>query len=393
MTHKTPQPGASPQLAWSAVWARRLERHYLVELAPPTEIAAVAAAICGVHAQILSAAELSLGLRLADATRATVQQALWDERSLVKTYGPRGTVHLLPSKDLGLWLGALSALPVGPSPLPVGVRLSDEQTDAVIAAISDALGEAELTADELTSAIVAKAGTWAGELSMPAFGGKWPRWRQVMALAAYRGALCFGPNRGRLVTYTSPRRWAPKLSLADGEAALAWLVQRYLHSYGPATPQQFARWLAVPVGWASALFEHLGAALQPVEVEGERAWVASDDTLAQDGTPQGVRLLPYFDAYVVGCHPRTRLFPGPAAERALAGGQAGNFPVLLVDGIVAGVWQQRRAGRRLAITVEPLQALSAAQRGELDEQAARIGAFLGLQPELTLGQVVVGPHA
>jgi hypothetical protein len=69
------------------------------------------------------------------------------------------------------------------------------------------------------------------------------------------------------------------------------------------------------------------------------------------------------------------------------------LPVLLVDGVDAGVWQQRRAGRRLALTVEPLVALSAAQRRELDEQAARIGAFLDLTPELTLGQVVVGPHA
>nr|BFE79085.1 hypothetical protein GCM10020093_016860 [Planobispora longispora] len=69
-----------------------------------------------------------------------------------------------------------------------------------------------------------------------------------------------------------------------------------------------------------------------------------------------MRLLPYFDAYAVGCHPRETVFPGRAAERALAGGQAGCFPVLLVDGVVAGVWHQRRSGRRIDITVEPLGA-------------------------------------
>lgn len=381
------------RLSWQAVCARRLERHHLLSQAPATELAAVAAAMCGVHAQILSAAELSLGLRLAGATCATVQQALWDERSLVKTYGPRGTVHLLPAVALDLWLSAFSALPVGPSPFPERVRLSAEQADAIIAAIAAALAESELTADELTSAIVARVGAWTGEPTMPAFGGMWPRWRQVMALAAYRGALCFGPNRGRLATYTSPQRWAPGLNLVDGEAALAWLAQRFLHAYGPATHQQFAQWLAVPASWASALFERLGAALQAVELEGERAWVVAGDTLTPDTAPEGVRLLPYFDAYVVGCHPRARLFPGPAAGRALAGGQAGNFPVLLVDGVVAGVWQQRRAGRRLAITVEPLLALGPAQRRELDDQVTRIGAFVGLTSELTIGQVVVGPHA
>jgi hypothetical protein len=57
-------------------------------------------------------------------------------------------------------------------------------------------------------------------------------------------------------------------------------------------------------------------------------------------------LLPYFDAYVIGCHPRATLFPACRGKRALTGGQAGNVPVLLVDGVVAGVWHQRRSGRR-----------------------------------------------
>ena len=41
---------------------------------------------------VLSAAELSIGRRVAGATRADVQRALWEDRTLVKTFGPRGTV-------------------------------------------------------------------------------------------------------------------------------------------------------------------------------------------------------------------------------------------------------------------------------------------------------------
>ena len=58
-----------------------------------------------------------------------------------------------------------------------------------------------------------------------------------------------------------------------------------------------------------------------------------------------MRLLPYFDAFQVGSQPRALLFPGRASERALAGAQAGNFPVLLLDGVVGGVWHQKRSGR------------------------------------------------
>jgi hypothetical protein len=321
-----------------------------------------------------------------------VRGALWNERSLVKTFGPRGTVHLLPARDLAMWTGALSAIP-SQSPFSSDMRLTPEQTDTVVEAIAAALDDAELTIDELSEAVIASAGAWAGDLVMPAFNGMWPRWRQAVGTAANRGVLCFGPDRGRKVTYTSPRRWLPGFQPADGRTALAEVVQRYLYAYGPATPQQFARWLGAPQRWSVELFASLAAELQPVEVEGAPAWVASGDTAISSAAPRGVRLLPYFDAYVVGCHPRERLFPGPAAERALAGGQAGNFPVLLIDGVAAGVWHQRRSGKKIAITVEPLEELTTAQRRELDEQVVRIGEILEGKPQLTIGNVAVGAHA
>lgn len=73
---------------------------------------------------------------------------------------------------------------------------------------------------------------------MGAFQDKWPRWRQLTSTAAHRGLLRFGPGRGRKVTYTGPRRWLPGSRPADGDAALRTLITRYLHAYGPATPQR-----------------------------------------------------------------------------------------------------------------------------------------------------------
>lgn len=81
------------------------------------------------------------------------------------------------------------------------------------------------------------------------------------------------------------------------------------------------------------------------------------------------------------------------AERALTpSGQAGNYPVLLVDGVVSGVWHQRRSGRRLTVTVEP-STPTTAQRAELDVQVERLEAVLEGAAELTIGKVSVGPHA
>lgn len=199
--------------------------------------------------------------------------------------------------------------------------------------------------------------------------------------------------RARKVTYTSPQRWLPGFQPAAASDALAGLVRRYLHAYGPATPLQFAQWLSAPRRWATELFDSRAGELEQIEVDGNPAWVRVGDTTPPPTPPHGVRLLPYFDAFTVGCHPRERLFPGPAAQRALARGQAGNFPVLLIDGMVAGMWHQRRSGRKLYVTVEPLTPLTLTNRWELDDQVERIGEILEGKPQLTIGTVTVGGHA
>jgi len=61
--------------------------------------------------------------------------------------------------------------------------------------------------------------------------------------------------------------------------------------------------------------------------------------------------------------------------------------------VVGGVWHQKRSGRYVDVTVEPLAELSAARRRDLDAETERIGAFAGLTPRLTVGPVTVGPHA
>ncbi|MFF1677351.1 winged helix DNA-binding domain-containing protein [Streptomyces sp. NPDC058256] len=380
------------KITWDEVSARRLERQFLtVPAKTGTPVAEVVGAMLGAHAQVLSAAEVSVGVRADGVTRADVRAALWEHRSLVKTYGPRGTVHLLPASELPFWTTALAAIPTGSGPFAPNARLTEAQAEEVVAAIGDALDGAYLTVDELSDEVVARTGPWAGDLVMPAFQTMWPRWRQVMHRAGQRGALCFGPNRGRKVTYTRPPRFEP---LAE-EAARSTLVRRYLRAYGPATAANFAKWLAAPRGWAGELFASSAAAgeIEEVGFEGGPAWVVAGDTDFPAEPVRGLRLLPYFDAYAIAAQPRETLFPGPAYERALAGGQAGNYPVLLVDGVVAGVWHQRRQGRRTTVTVEPLGRLTVARERELAVRVERVGEVLEAKAELVIGKVTAGAHA
>ncbi|MFD4373879.1 winged helix DNA-binding domain-containing protein [Streptomyces sp. NPDC058486] len=377
------------KLTWSEASGRRLRRHGLTPPLTHGGPAAAAAAMCGAHAQVLSAAEVSIGLRLPGATRADVQNALWAERTLVKTFGPRGTIHLLPAADLALWCGALNAVPTA-ARHTADVRVTEAQTEELVEAIAAVLADAELTVDELTEALADRVGAWAVDPVIPAFQTMWPRWRQVTEIAAHRGVLCFGPNKGRKVTYTNPARRLPGFAPAPPAEAIDWLLGRYLHAYGPATPDHFARWLATNPAWARDLFAT--SDLTEVSLEGTRAWVARDDTAFADPA-QGVLLLPHFDAFAVGSQPRELLYPGRAQARALSRGQAGNYPVLLVDGTVAGVWHQKKTGKTVTISVEPFTELTARQHKELAEQAHRIGSILEARPTLTLGTLTIGAHA
>src|SRR5262245_57575710 len=386
---------ARRKLTWDQVRARRMARHALLEPVPADRLVQVAAAMCGVHAQVMSAAETSVGIRVAGVTRLDVRRALWDDRTLVKTIGPRGTVHLIAAADLATWNATLHAALEPPGFAP-GVRLDAAQTDAVTDAIDAALAGGDLTLEELDTQVPRRAGAWAGERVMPAFQELWPRWRQAIRPAAARGVLCFGPNRGRAITYSSPRRWVPGYTPADSGIAALDALTLFLRAYGPALPEHFGRWLGTSPRWAQDLFTRAGDRLERVDVEGDDLWqLAGDEAPGRDvdDAANVVRLLPYFDAYAVGSHPRERLFVGQALERAVTRGQAGNIPVLLAGGVVAGVWHARRAGKRLALTVEPLGTLQASQRRALEEQVERLGQIQEATASLTIGAVTVGPHA
>jgi hypothetical protein len=379
-------------ITWDAAIARRFARHGLAEPVSRDELAVVAGVVGGIHAQVMSAAAISLAMRVTDATAADVRAALATDHTLIKTFGVRGTVHLLPAAELGHWMAALRALPTQRSPFARDVALSPEQIEVIIAAVTDALERDELTLAELDAAVVARAGDWAGAKVMPAFQTMWPRWRQVISDAAFRGALCYGPSVGKVTTYASPARLGADLTPPPGDP-VSWLLHRYLFAYGPATPEHFAKWLAVTPGWAGQVFRDHASEIAEVDVEGTTGWASANDTDLGGEASGGIRLLPYFDAYSIGSHPRREVFPGRASERALARGQAGNYPVLTIDGRAAGVWHLRKAGRRAHVTVEPLAPLSARRTRALEHEVDRLGAIIGKTPTLTVGPVTVGPHA
>src|SRR5258706_13693369 len=98
-------------LTWPRAAAWRIRRHPRERRAPAGSWLTVASRLCGLHAQVMSSAELTVWARVEGLDRKAVQRALWQDRTLVKTWAMRGTLHLLPSNELPFWHAGLSRSP------------------------------------------------------------------------------------------------------------------------------------------------------------------------------------------------------------------------------------------------------------------------------------------
>ena len=364
------------RLTWPGVLSWRLKRQRLDHRAPRGEALGVVREICGLHAQVMSSAELTLWARVEDLEPEAVREALWERRSLVKTWAMRGTLHLLPADELPLWVAAMGVLKprhyVASWQRHYGLRR--EEAEAMLAAIAEALDDRMLTREEPAQEVGRLLGS-------EELGGKLrDGFGTLLKPSAFRGDLLFAPSVGRNVRFARPDRWLPGWEPVETEAAIREVVRRYLSAYGPATREEFARWFGTSSpAQAGRLIKGLGEEVAPVEVEGVAAWMLAEHVPeAEEAEPAGVvRLLPAFDHYVVAA-PRNREAVLP---RALKGRvyrpQGWLSPVLLVDGRMEGVWQHERKGDRLVVGIEPLREQPAWVRRAAEVEAERLARFAG----------------
>ena len=353
-----------------AAW--RLARHHLDRPAPRESLVDVASAVCGVHAQLMSSAELALAARVEGLTRDDLHEALWKSRTLVKTWAMRGTLHLVPARDLALYVAVLARTwDTVPGAWLRGHGVTLEQFEAIRDGVPHALDGRPRTREQLADRLAEIAGADVRELLLSG-------WGALLKPSAHRGDLCFGPNRGRNVTFVRPDRWLGRVPRHEPEEARRELVRRYLSAYGPSTADDLGRWLGLRGAAPKRLLATVADELADVQVEGRTASLLADgvDAVLNAGAPRSVRLLPAFDPYIVRMRPRHDLVT-ERHEARIFRAQGWISPVVLVDGRAAGIWTHERRGRALEVRVEPFARLVAAQRRAAEAEAERLGAFLG----------------
>jgi hypothetical protein len=142
------------------------------------------------------------------------------------------------------------------------------------------------------------------------------------------------------------------------------------------------------------VFDSLGDELEEIDVEGHRTYGLAGNTAFPSLEPS-LRLLPEYDVFIMGFREREHLVPDAVKDqvavqpRGRYEGPAG-VRFLLMDGVAAGLWERKKRGKRIELHVAPTRRLSKIRRAELEAEIERIGAFVGLEPILTVGTLAAG---
>jgi hypothetical protein len=312
---------------------------------------------------------------------ATVNRALNEQRSIVRTWLMRGTLHVVAAEDVR-WLVAL----LGPvfartaATRHTQLGLNDDLKVRGIAAIRSILTDAgPLTRYELVDRMRSRNVVLDPKTQAPI---------HLISLAALQGILCLGPDRDDgETTYVLLDDWIAPAPTRSRETALAELARRYFTAYGPAAIEDLSAWSGLPTGEARSAVSGARAALSEVTIQGRPAF-GPRHRLKRERTDEktDVRLLPAFDTYLLGYRRRDLAVPLRLQHRLQRGG-GWLHPAVVANGRAIATWSLRKSGGRGGrVLAEPFEPISGALRAGIEAEVADIGRFLDLRLELEIAR-------
>ena len=353
----------------------RLARNHLLNNSSPDPVT-ICRKICGAQAQIMAAAYLQLWARNHSLTRTEIQDALWKNKTLIKSHLMRQTLHLIPTDEFPLYIAALKSNRVADA-LRIMARfhITPEEADDLTGLILDALASGPLDRASIGAAVRLKVSKrireWMGKV--------WSIVRVPMA----EGLVCYGPGEDNEVKLVRVDQWIKKQKPVEEQAARASLLRKYLSAYGPATLQDFAKWAGISMVHVKPLREVLSAELVEVKLEESQCLLLQDDraALRSSAVAGTVRLLPLFDPFLLAHAQKDHLIARSHYKRVWRN-QGWISAVVLVDGEIVGTWTHDLRGSRVAVTVEGFKKLPPRVRRSIEQEAASLAAFMKASPEV-----------
>lgn len=331
----------------------------------PCEDAAQAVSALGaVQAQDYLGSLWAIGLRTRGAVEADVERAI-AERSIVRTWPMRGTLHVVAAADVRWMLKLLAARPMAAA----AARHRQLGLDgAMFARSRDALARALRGAKRLTRDAAYRV---LAAARVPTEG---QRGIHVLQQLSHEGLLCHAAREGKQQTFALLDEWVPPARAVGREEALERLAHRYFTGHGPATLEDLAWWSGLAAADAREALELAKPRLRREVVGGTIYYRSREAPRGRRGRAPGARLLPAFDELLVGYRDRSATLDPSFADRV----HHLLSPTVVVDGRVVGTWTRTIGKDAVVVTASfferrPPRAWAHA----LEAAAEEYGRFVG----------------
>ena len=317
-----------------------------------------------VQAQDYLGALWAVGLRIEHATEKDIEQAI-SERTIVRTWPMRGTLHFVAPADVRWMLKLLTPRFIARSR---GQYHQAELDDTVFSRSCKILVKALQGGKRLPRNAVYKALETA---HIPTTG---QRGLHILGWLAQQGVICFGPREGKQQTFVLLDEWVPEDKTLERDEALAELARRYFTSHGPATLQDFGWWSGLTAADAKAGLEMAKSQFIQAVIDGQTYWLPSSLPTLKDHSPTA-HLLPAYDEYTVAYKDRSAVLDPAAAKHS---GNGIFSPIIVADGQIVGTWKRTFKKDTVFIETSLFTPLSKARSRALSAAAHRFGRFAGM---------------
>ena len=328
-----------------------LARQLLLERRKLSPVAAIERLV-GMQAQWPPAPYVGLWTRLVGFRRVALERAV-QRGDVVKPTVMRGTLHLVTTRDYPLFYAAFREMNTWFGPLHLeraiasldGVRGLMRDGRIAYAEILAHLRETHADLEEID-------------------------WRRMVHAVRRHAHLLHA--RETAVWTTRPSATYELVAAppeVDVREARTELVHRYLRAFGPATRADVSDWSGLRV----RDFEYALDGLPTHHTEdGRLLYDVPRAPLPDADAPAPVRFLPKWDNALLGFADRTRVI-SDEIRRQVIGKNGDVAQTVLVDGFVAATWSADPTGK---VTVQPFAPLPRRWRSEVEDEAARLEAWL-----------------
>ncbi|GAA2902019.1 winged helix DNA-binding domain-containing protein [Microbacterium esteraromaticum] len=318
--------------------AARLSSHRLT--APAATIVDAARHMLAVQSQDLLAGRWALGVRTRKSPTLDAADAAFARGELVRAWTQRGTLHIIPARDLA-WV--LSVTADRQRQQAAGrhraLGIDGDVLDAAWRVIGPSARDGGCTRAEIFALLQSAGIDPTGQRGV-----------HLLFALTVAGLICQGPIEGgrssggrgpiaREQRFVAVEEWiaAP----AHPDDPLAELFVRYVDGHGPAGVRDFAWWSGLTIGAAHDAAERAAGRVREVD-HGLFAALRAPRRSLDEATAFA---LPAFDEYYISYADRTPVCDAHRLDTVGPGKNGMVRPTLVERGRVAGVWSHADATR------------------------------------------------